>query len=190
MIKKKNRPQRIYFAILILIFIFTIFIPLTAHAATLLEAAGDGDIKTVTGLLDKGTDVDEQNAHGMTALTAAALKDSLEMTRLLLDKGADIGRENDSGETVLMCAVLNDNPKLIGLLLDRGAQINEEANNGMTALGWAAFWGSSEVVRLLIDKGADIDTAMVGLEKYSSGDNNFAAPKATEGVKMLKRMKR
>ena len=90
----------------------------------------------------------------------------------------------------MMGAILNRNLQIVELLLDRGAQINEQDNNGMTALGWSAFWGSSEVARLLIDKGADIDTAMVGLEKYSSGDNNFAAPKATEGVEMLKRMKR
>ncbi len=185
MIKKKSWQQRISFCILI----FSLFIPLTAHAATLFEAAGDGDIKTVIDLLDKGADVNEQN-DGMTALMVAAIR-RLEMTRFLLDKGADIGRKNNDGETVLMMSVVfNDNTEIVELLLDRGAQINEQANNGMIALGWAAIWGSSEVARFLIDKGADIDTAMVGLEKYNSGDNSFATSKATEGLEMLKRMKR
>ena len=121
MIKKKSWQERIYFSILILI--FSLFIPLTGYAATLIEAAGDGDIKTVIDLLDKGADVNEQN-DGMTALMAAAIR-RLEMTRFLLDKGADIGRKNNDGETVLMMSVVfNDNTEIVELLLDRGAQIN------------------------------------------------------------------
>ena len=222
---KQKWQQRVSFCILIL----SLFIPLTGYAASLLEAARDGDIKTVIDLLDKGTDVNEQGANGMTALMAAALNGRTEIVRLLLDRGAQADKQNNEGETLLMDIAsrssFTDKTGIAELLLGRGAQINKQDNFGNTALikvvsvstddtdtsriemvkfllkrgadiyinealsATASFW-NSEIAGLLIDKGADIDAAIAHLEKYTSSESGLEQFAATEGIRMLKEMKR
>jgi len=223
MMVKQKWQQRVSFYILIL----SLFIPLTGYAASLLEAARDGDIKTVIDLLDKGTDVNEQNTYGVTALMAAALNGRTEMVRLLLDRGAQADKQNNEGETLLMDIAsrssFTDKTGIAELLLGRGAQINKQDNFGNTALiravstddtdtnrikmvkfllergadtyinealNAAAFSLNSEIAGLLIDKGADIDAAISHLEKYTSSEDAIEQFTATEGIRMLKEMKR
>ncbi len=133
------------------------------YAASLIEAARDGDTKTVVELLDKSADVNEANTYGNTALIAAATNGRVEIARFLLDRGAQVDKQNNNGETPLMSAAAysqSNQVETAELLLDRGAQVNKQDKYGNTALinavrdtGFSA--NNKKMIELLLKRGAD-----------------------------------
>ena len=59
----------------------------------LTEAAEQGDLKTVSSLVQK-SDVNSAQGDGMTALHWAAYRDDLEMARVLIQAGANVNAAN------------------------------------------------------------------------------------------------
>src|SRR5436190_13567239 len=70
----------------------------------LIEAAHNGDNKTVQALLDKGAYVNTKDGDGRTALTEAAWENHVETVKLLLDKGADPSARKNDGTTAMSIA--------------------------------------------------------------------------------------
>ena len=64
----------------------------TAHFGDkLIDAAYDGDVKTVLALLNKGANIDAtEKSNGCTALIKAAEKGNADVVKLLVDKGANV----------------------------------------------------------------------------------------------------
>ena len=88
----------------------------------LIEAAQDGNEALVQKLLDQGTNSNQTNDDGTTALHVAASKNHPSIVRLLLEKGrADIDRRNKDGETALALASAKGYKAVVELLLYRGA---------------------------------------------------------------------
>lgn len=101
------------------------------------RAAGEGDMKTVKELLDRGTDVNQKGGGG------------------LLNDGSALDIASMMGHT-----------EIVKLLLDRGANVNyAHGNMGWTALSSAAYKGHTDTVKLLIERGADINRAIFALDK-------------------------
>lgn len=134
------------------------------YAASLIEAARDGDTKTVVELLDNSADVNEANTSGNTALIAAATNGRVEIARFLLDRGAQVDKQNNDGQTPLMSAAAfpqyANHVETAELLLDRGAQVNKQDKYGDTALinavrdtGFSA--NKKKMIELLLKRGAD-----------------------------------
>lgn len=98
----------------------------------LIEAAQDGNEDRVKHLLDQGTNSNQTNDDGLTALHVAASKNHPSVVRLLLEKGrADIDRRNNDGETALALASAKGYKAVVELLLLRGANtggVNLEGN--------------------------------------------------------------
>ena len=128
-----------------------------AAAGELAEAAMRGDTATVSLLLDQGTDVDEPQPDGATALHWAAYGDHSELAALLIDAGADVAVRNRAGMTPLVLAAETGSAEMVERLLDAGADPFETLPNGETALMMAARTGDVATIELLIDRGADID---------------------------------
>ena len=74
---------------------------LTAHRTPLLIAAGSGNLERVEELVDEGCDINEQSAHGMTAMHAAAKYGRLACAEFLVFNGARLDIADDSGRTAL-----------------------------------------------------------------------------------------
>ena len=131
----------------------------TSHVAAgeLAEAAMRGDTTTVSLLLDQGTDVDEPQPDGATALHWAVYGDHSELAALLIDAGADVAVRNRAGMTPLVLAAETGSAGMVERLLDAGADPFETLPNGETALMMAARTGDVATIELLIDRGADID---------------------------------
>ena len=68
----------------------------------LVEAAARGDVAEVRRLLDDGADVDERDAQGRTAVTAAALGDHVEVARVLIAAGADVDLQDSDRNNALL----------------------------------------------------------------------------------------
>ena len=128
-----------------------------AAAGELAEAAMRGDTITVSLLLDQGTDVDEPQPDGATALHWAVYGDHSELAALLIDAGANVAVRNRAGMTPLVLAAETGSAGMVERLLDAGADPFETLPNGETALMMAARTGDVATIELLIDRGADID---------------------------------
>ena len=68
----------------------------------LVDAAERGDLGAVQRLLDDGADVDERDARGRTAVTAAALGDHVDVARVLIDAGADVDLQDSDRNNPLL----------------------------------------------------------------------------------------
>ena len=169
----------------------------------LIDAARNGDIKTINRLLDEGADlnvlsVDPNNSKndGRLPLVVAAINSnatgSLETVKLLLERGANINLQEKGGFTALHAASLysktNSSVETVRLLLDKGADPNVQDQDGFTPLIMAAQnsnnTSSNETVRLLLDRGANVSirdkggfTALLSAARNSNGDSSVETVK-------------
>jgi ankyrin repeat protein len=103
----------------------------------------------VEKLLERGANVNAQDADGDAPLHGAAQNGNVEILNLLLDKGADPNVKNRLGGTPLMWAAVFGNENAAKRLLERGANPALKDADGMTALDWARQNKRESVVRLL-----------------------------------------
>lgn len=128
-----------------------------ASVAPLLQAAEEGDDKTVQILLEQHAEVDVLDACRWTPLMKAALNGHRATVERLLAFDAAVDAADKGGYTALMLAASNNHAGIVELLLQHGADVNHvEDTNGWTALIWAAKQGHVETVDVLIDCGADV----------------------------------
>ena len=128
-----------------------------AHAATLLDAAQQGDVAAARQLLNGGADANLRDVDGSTPLLYAAHLGDSELVNVLLMAGADPNVANRYGVAPIHEASLVADAALIGLLLDAGAEVERALPQGETPLMLAARTSSLAAVRLLIERGANVN---------------------------------
>jgi ankyrin repeat protein len=126
-----------------------------AAAASLPDAAEQGDKTAVRTLLQTGADVNASQVDGTTALHWAAYRDDAEMAAILVRAGAKVNVANRYGMPPLAQASKNGNAAIVKLLLDAGADANTTLKGGETALMLAARSGNVEAVKALLARGAN-----------------------------------
>jgi len=121
--------------------------------AELLDAAKDGNIKTLHTLLAKGADANARYIGGTTVLMFAVDSGHTEIVQALLAKGADVNARTDTtGETALLLAAHGGDVEIVRLLLAKGADVNVKTDLlGNTPLTLAAERGHIEIVKALIE---------------------------------------
>lgn len=97
------------------------------HRTELLEAVFAGDYKLAELLIFNGSDVNEQNEVGLTALMMSSGLGNTYVTRLLLKQGADISIEDVDGLTALSYSMLQDNPLVVKELLEVTRMIDPQS---------------------------------------------------------------
>ncbi|KAL8718626.1 MAG: hypothetical protein Q9181_008178, partial [Wetmoreana brouardii] len=130
----------------------------------LYEAAVYGEIEAITLIIDKVTDVDDDNRWGRTALHAAARGGHRETVEILLLHGADLTRKDHQGRTPLFFACLSlahlpaASEETAKLLLDtmlkkglKAEEINVVTRRGKTPLRAAAAHGFSTIVESILN---------------------------------------
>ena len=99
----------------------------------LLDAAARGNLEDVRNLLDRGANVDAENATKHTPLHIAANDGRTEIARLLLDRGARIDAENRDKWTPLRWAAATGHTEVAKLLILNGAD-TLKAFNGLDSM--------------------------------------------------------
>ncbi|GAB1319911.1 hypothetical protein MFIFM68171_10121 [Madurella fahalii] len=116
-------------------------------------AAVRGNVKIARLLLDRGADINAQDANGRTALHEAGGPDFHnweEMMELLLGYGARIDAGDDEGKTVLHIMSLRKASDALEFLLKKGADLNAVDDEGRTPLHVAAVTGYAPAVSILL----------------------------------------
>ena len=125
----------------------------------LIEAAKNGDVKTVRALLQQHVPLASTTADGSTALHQAVRADNAEIAQLLIAAGASVKAATRYNITPLSLACANGSAAMIERLLNAGADPNSTSEEGQTALMTAALTGKAEAVKLLIARGANVNAA-------------------------------
>jgi hypothetical protein len=123
----------------------------------LTRAAGEGDTRQVQALLAQGTDPDEIDGAGGTALMAAARAGRVDAMRILIKAGAGVNRRDHRSThwTPLVHAIHKRQDAAARLLLDSGAEADAAMDGGATPLMFAAAYGDTAIVEELLSRGAD-----------------------------------
>ena len=100
---------------------FTLLIFRVAHSPLFLAVVTDS-LSEIQQLLDKGTDINQTDATGWTALMWAAKVGGANMTRLLIKLGADVNVANADGWTALDIALDGGDRGIARILRKAGAE--------------------------------------------------------------------
>ncbi|MFT5444794.1 MAG: hypothetical protein ACI8W3_003853 [Myxococcota bacterium] len=121
-----------------------------ANAQTeMSKAAGKGNLDAVKEMLASGTDPNEADDNGVTALHLAAAKGQLEVVKALVEAGADIDQAEYDGDTPLINASEFGHVDVVTYLVDRGADITAESSQGQLAIKHARKRRHRDVVAIL-----------------------------------------
>jgi len=129
--------------------------PNADHGATMLEAAGRGDVAMLRALLKAGGEPNMRYGDMLnTPLHEAFPNGGFKEVRLLLEYGADPNIKNGLGRTPLFIASTGW-IESVRLLIAHGAEVNVSDQNGVTPLIYASMYGNLNIARILLKAGAD-----------------------------------
>lgn len=112
-------------------------------------AALQGNLEAVKQHIEAGSDLNQKDAYGSTALIAATTFGKYEVARALIDAGADLSLTNNEGSTPLHIAAFLCRTEIVQALLDKGADKNARNESGATPLDSVA--GPFEDVKGIYD---------------------------------------
>lgn len=140
------------------VFLFFSFISVSVAADEIHDAAQQGDLEKIKGLLKKNPGLLEARSENeKTPLHFATQGGHKEIVGLLIEKGADVNAKNIALETPLHYSAAMGFKEIVALLISKGAVLNSGTTNGSTPLHYAANFGNSEIVQALIEEGADVN---------------------------------
>jgi uncharacterized protein len=126
-------------------------------AATLVEAARQGDTTQAVALIDGGADVNAASVDGTTPLMWAVHRDDIPLIDRLLKARADAKPINEYGSSAMSEAAEFGDTGTIGKLLKAGADAESPNGEGQTALMIVARTSNVDAARLLIEHGAKVN---------------------------------
>jgi ankyrin repeat protein len=151
------------------------------------QAAADGNIEKIRGLLEQGVNVNAIDESGWTPLRRAVFQEDIKTVRFLLANEADPDiPDRKDNTTPLAWAAQVGNAEIVTALLDAGANPNTQDSLSFdTPLMAAANSGHVVVVRILIAKGADVNATdkwgeRVLAQVIESGESAMRAGRASD----------
>ncbi|KAI8494515.1 positive regulation of extrinsic apoptotic signaling pathway via death domain receptors protein [Branchiostoma belcheri] len=126
----------------------------------LCGAAAEGDVETVTELLQQGVDVNcvNMSQFKQSPLHHAAEEGHVGVAELLLKAWAQVDSRDQDENTPLHKAALGGHVGVAELLLKAGAQVDSRDEDENTPLHIAASKGHVGVTKLLLKAGAQVDS--------------------------------
>lgn len=125
------------------------------------RAVGQGNIRLVKLLIERGADISAAGKDGNSPLFYAFRRQGdyhLDAAQFLLAAGADVNARNTRGWRPIHVASGNTDPGGVKFLLEHGADPRIAADDGTTPLHQASGMGHTEVIKLLLAAGADANT--------------------------------
>lgn len=125
----------------------------------LMNAANDGDKKTVESLIKAKADINAKDPkEKRTALYFAISNEHKDVIKVLIDNGASLENLSEGQETALFMATTTNNNDLMKTVLKKNKKlINTPDSEGTTPLMEAAKYGTKKTVEILLNAGAKKD---------------------------------
>ncbi|XP_069670554.1 uncharacterized protein [Periplaneta americana] len=127
------------------------------HRTPLFWAAVKGRLETVKMLVDKGANVNTDDAWKQTPLYYAISGCHVEVVKFLIENGANVKVCDKDGDSVTFTALLSGNLDILRLLIDKDADVDACNKLSKTLIFTAVERGNEDIVRLLIGKGANVN---------------------------------
>jgi ankyrin repeat protein len=128
------------------------------NEASFFKAAAAADELAVNGFLSAGINSNAKDENEDTALTAAAARGDLKISKALLRGGADINARGRNGWAALLLAIENEQDETANYLAEQEhLDLKAETPNGMTALMLAVWHQRPPLVRKLLQRGSDVN---------------------------------
>ncbi|TWR31636.1 ankyrin repeat domain-containing protein [Mucilaginibacter pallidiroseus] len=152
------------------------FMCLAAGAQNLFTAIQENDALAVKYLLNKGANINAQDADGRTPLIIAASNGQERIARLLLCcSNPDVDVKDNNGNTALMLACQNNRVNEMYLVATHFPDVNLRNKNGRTALMIATEANNIEAVKYLMAHNANAsakDKQKLTAMDYAKKTNN------------------
>ena len=130
------------------------------------NAAKQGNIETLTKILNDGAGVDKPDSFGITPLAWAAMSGKVEAVEALIGHGANVNASNQDGNSPLHGAAFLGRSEIVAFLLENGAVVNARNSRGGTPLDSAgAPWGIVKWVCGMLRIDLDQEEIMSGRKK-------------------------
>lgn len=141
-----------------------------------------GELEPIKDALDKGVNININNAEGQTGLVVAILHGKEDVVSLLLDRGTKPDTLGLKGESALSVASRRGYVDIVFLLLLHNANPNIGRNTGKTPLCEAAVSGCLSILGVLLKHGAEPNA------RCSTGDTalNYAVTATRNSLEMTK----
>ncbi len=110
----------------------------------------------------EAANLDVRDAHGLTALVAAALQGDTAQVKSLLAQGAQVNATAADGRTALIAAAQSGKIDTVAALMAAGAHLDWSARGEGTALNVAENTGQVQIAALLLASGAHSTGKSVG----------------------------
>lgn len=117
-----------------------------ALAASMLDAARQGDAASLLPLLDQGAPANLRDGAGNSPLMLAAYHGHAELVRELAARGADVDLRNDRGQTPLAGVAFKGFTEVASVLLEAGADPDLGAPSARET---ARYFERAEILALL-----------------------------------------
>ena len=145
-----------------------------------LKAAQEDDLERVSFWLEKGVDVNVQDAFGHTALTLACFNGSEDLCITLLNHGEiNVNLANFGNTALLYASAQFGDPTVVRMLIAKGADVNAQGDDGMTPLMTACKHGHATVALELLER-EEIDVNLK--DEYGQSALDHARHKRLQAV--------
>lgn len=125
----------------------------------MFDAAYQGDLNRLDGILKIHKNINARNLNGYTVLMMSVCINKLGTVKMLLEEGADIELKNKDGFTALYMAVNLGHFDIAKVLIKANANLEAKSLNGNTPLCEAIANKNEELAVLLLDSGANPNAA-------------------------------
>ena len=112
----------------------------------------------VQKLIDRGADLNAQDANGVTPTMYAVMEGNMSVLEYFVrEKKANINIQDKNGMVALMYALQKEDEKIINFLIESNPNLTLRDKNGWQPLMYSIDHASDNITRKLISKGADIN---------------------------------
>lgn len=133
------------------------FLPMTATAQSMLEAAERGDAAGIERLIAAGAPIDATNASGQTPLLLAVQNNQLAAATRLIDAGANINAQAANQDTPWLLAGALGRTAMLRHMLPRGPDFRVRNRFGGNALIPACERAHVDTVAFLVTTPIDVN---------------------------------
>ena len=124
----------------------------------LMNAALEGKLEVVKGLIERGADPSLEDNGGWNFLHFASHYGDPHTIHLILTHVTDIESRTAQGDTPLMIAAVSAKLQAVKFLLEKGADPSLHNNRGWNLLHFASQGGDPRIIQLILNHVTDIES--------------------------------